>query len=346
MRLQHRAHAFRPARRATSSTSITACGLPIDTAPKVNHGRRRRRARTRPARHRKAVQRHVLPARNRGTPMAMRKRPSGRRVTACAPTGLSSTNCIAAGGAIAHQPRGDATRAVAALLRRGAIGVPDAVAGHRAALRGGSTVRIWSQPTPVWRSAERAAQFGIGRRHAVAQVDHDEVVAGAVHLGEAQRHALRGADVVAAASAIAIVAGGGTLPASVAGAVRGGARRPWLGGVGRVGGTSAGVGVRRRARSGSVAGSTGTGLGGSTSGPLLPQPASRPAASDESIQQCACVRSWPQCSPRPVRYDARRIGAAGAMSAGGSGRRHSHTATTAMIAVPVAAIQSAARSGT
>ena len=66
------------------------------------------------------------------------------------------------------------------------IGVPDAVARRPLpALRGGSMVRIWSQPTPTWRSASRAHSAGVGRGQAAAQVQHDEVVAGAVHLGEA-----------------------------------------------------------------------------------------------------------------------------------------------------------------
>ncbi|KAG1322653.1 hypothetical protein G6F63_013303 [Rhizopus arrhizus] len=50
---------------------------------------------------------------------------------------------IALRTALAHQPRGNAARAVAALLGVGTVGIPD-------------------PPTPVWRSARRAASSGVG----------------------------------------------------------------------------------------------------------------------------------------------------------------------------------------
>ena len=54
---------------------------------------------------------------------------------------------------------------------------------RKSALREGRTTRSWSAPMPKWRSHRRAASGSIGQRGADA-VEHDEVVAGAVHLRE------------------------------------------------------------------------------------------------------------------------------------------------------------------
>ena len=51
---------------------------------------------------------------------------------------------------------------------------------------GGSMTMNWSQPTPVRRSAIAAARAGGEAERAGAFVEHDEVVAAAVHLEEAR----------------------------------------------------------------------------------------------------------------------------------------------------------------
>jgi hypothetical protein len=110
---------------------------------------------------------------------------------------VKAGHCMRAGGtvenedspgarhrAIAHQPCRHAARAIAALPRSAAVGVPDAVAGD-----GAGTARRFDGEDLVAADAgvaigQRAAQCGIGCIDAVAQVEHDEVVAGAMHLGE------------------------------------------------------------------------------------------------------------------------------------------------------------------
>ena len=55
-------------------------------------------------------------------------------------------------------------------------------------VRLGSTTRIWSAPTPKRRSARRRACVGRQFERRTQRVEHDEVVARALHLGEVQSH--------------------------------------------------------------------------------------------------------------------------------------------------------------
>jgi hypothetical protein len=87
---------------------------------------------------------------------------------------------------VAHEAR-EAARAVAALLDLAAVGVPDAVAEIVAFLPG-----LLHHQQLVAADAEMAvgdAPYLLGREaHGLAHaVEHDEVVALALHLGEAQR---------------------------------------------------------------------------------------------------------------------------------------------------------------
>ena len=163
--------------RATSSTSITACGLPIDTAPKST---RRASISTVYVRLRQA-ERNVARVEPRPAHVDA-KRPSSRRPTATGPDGLSSR--VVAGALRAARP---ATRRRNARRCRtagwAAVGIPDAVVTRRRS-RAGSIVSNWSKPTPVWRSAMRAICAGAARRR--ARIDDDEIVAEPVHLAEMQ----------------------------------------------------------------------------------------------------------------------------------------------------------------
>ena len=87
---------------------------------------------------------------------------------------------------VAHDERGDAARTVAALLRLRAVGVPDAIARD-----GRGVARCFDGDDLVAPDArvaigERATQRRIRRGLSVPEVDHDEVVACAVHFREAQ----------------------------------------------------------------------------------------------------------------------------------------------------------------
>jgi len=89
----------------------------------------------------------------------------------------------------AHQPGGDAARAVAALLRGAAVAVPDPVAGRTVPPGGvGDRQQLVEAHAPM-AIGDGAHHRGVGRGTAPAQVEHHEVVAGPVHLGEVERHA-------------------------------------------------------------------------------------------------------------------------------------------------------------
>ena len=85
---------------------------------------------------------------------------------------------------------GDAARGVAAGLDLAAVRVPDAHARHRRR-RSGSIMISWSQPIPVRRSASARAVAAVDRDRPLARVEHDEIIAEAVHLVEADPHGAR-----------------------------------------------------------------------------------------------------------------------------------------------------------
>ncbi|KAG1311769.1 hypothetical protein G6F62_014363 [Rhizopus arrhizus] len=93
---------------------------------------------------------------------------------------------IALRTALAHQPRGNAARAVAALLGVGTVGIPDPVRGHRTV----RTRRFDGQDLITAHAGmairQARGQLGRGRRGAVTQVDPYEIIARAMHLAEAQ----------------------------------------------------------------------------------------------------------------------------------------------------------------
>ena len=89
----------------------------------------------------------------------------------------------------ARQQVGDAAGGVAAGAGLGAVGVADAHEGIGVGAGGGGSMTMnWSQPMPVRRSAMAAARGGREAERAGALVEHDEVVAAAVHLDERDAH--------------------------------------------------------------------------------------------------------------------------------------------------------------
>lgn len=100
--------------------------------------------------------------------------------------GAIDDETLALGDAIAHQPGGDTARAIAALARCRAVGIPDAVGRHGAfaARRFDGQDLIATHPEVA--VGQLRCQRCIWRRRAVAQVQYHEIVAGAVHFGETQ----------------------------------------------------------------------------------------------------------------------------------------------------------------
>ena len=81
----------------------------------------------------------------------------------------------------------EAARTVAALLDLAAVGVEYAIAKIDVGPRGASRRRrTWSQPTPKCRSARRRISSGPRSSLLAHAVEHDEIVAQPLHLGEAQ----------------------------------------------------------------------------------------------------------------------------------------------------------------
>ena len=247
--------ARRPARRRYRSTSINACGLPIDTAPK-SHGLAIEfdriaildRGESRQRDLRRIELRHA-----HGDGITVVTQPhhvvGGQRAV--------DAETIAPGDAVAHQPGGHATRAVAALLRRRTVGIPDAVGSDRilAARRlDGQDLVAADAEVAVGQSR---SQRRIRRRRAVAQVDDDEIVAGAVHLARsaARRQAPACGSVILSAG----VAGSSTASSALSSSA-GVAGRPSI----------CGVLSRRLVRWRLDR----RGFSGRISGPLAPQPAS------------------------------------------------------------------------
>src|SRR5205807_1894099 len=72
---------------------------------------------------------------------------------------VEGERAVAAGAAVV-QERGNATRAVAALLDLVAVGVENPVEHRRAARRGRSSTSAWSKPMPVRRSARLRSSSG------------------------------------------------------------------------------------------------------------------------------------------------------------------------------------------
>jgi hypothetical protein len=90
--------------------------------------------------------------------------------------------------AVAHELQ-EAARAVAAMLDLVTVGVVDHVLEVDAAASGdGRTLRIWSAPTPKWRSAEKPVVGRAQSQRAAGLVQHDEVVARTLHLGKGDSH--------------------------------------------------------------------------------------------------------------------------------------------------------------
>jgi hypothetical protein len=101
----------------------------------------------------------------RGAPMSTVTCPSASRRGAIMPDLRFDADLALVGEALLMDEAHEAARAVAALLDLAAVGVEDAVAeidARRGWLR--STTRIWSQPTPKWRSARKRAWAGVGTK--------------------------------------------------------------------------------------------------------------------------------------------------------------------------------------
>jgi hypothetical protein len=157
---------------------------------------------------------------------------------------------------VAVQPGADAARAVAALFGERAVGIADRVGGDTRRIARSLDHQQLVEADPGVAVAHGANHGGIRQLRRGARIEHDEVVAEAVHLGEAQSHGTSGrgqrprvADAGVAADAA---------PAGNAA-------------------EAAGEGVK-----GADAGVATFGFG-KNSGPFCPQPASSPAPSNSSV---------------------------------------------------------------
>ncbi len=83
----------------------------------------------------------------------------------------------------------EATRAVAALLDLAAIGIDDAVAEINARLRRGSDDQDLISPDAEAPVGQKAELGGVEIQRPAGLVEHDKVVARALHLGETKLHA-------------------------------------------------------------------------------------------------------------------------------------------------------------
>src|SRR3546814_19418750 len=113
--------------------------------------------------------------------------PVAKRVHCVGAGGAFEVERSSVGRAVAHQPGRDAARAVAALLRGRAVGVPDPVGGDGAGAGGRLDGQDLVAADAGVAVGQRPAQFRRWLRGAVAQVDAAEIIAGAVHLAETQR---------------------------------------------------------------------------------------------------------------------------------------------------------------
>ncbi len=144
-----------------SSTSITACGLPMETAAKRTHAPSSRSASYWSCGWSKPNT-GIISGANCGTPMAIRKECSVSTSTASVPDGPSSEN---------RPPRANPARRTQAAMQRVPLphcceGEPSAVQipkdATASALRGALTPRTMSQPTPVWRLLKARHSSGEG----------------------------------------------------------------------------------------------------------------------------------------------------------------------------------------
>ena len=127
---------------------------------------------------------------NTGAPMSTVTRPSASRRGSITPRQrLARARVSLAVRPLSRTIAHEAARAVAALLDLAAVGVVDHVFEVDARRRAtGRTDRIWSAPTPKWRSARKRYCAASRPSAAAGLVEHDEVVARALHLGEADSH--------------------------------------------------------------------------------------------------------------------------------------------------------------
>ena len=194
MALDARALARRPARhRRRRRLTCTACGLPIDsTATSTDGVAARPPAAT--ARSRLGS-RGARPAASNGTrarskigaPMSTVTRPSSSRRSSITPDIVSHARArvLSRQALVAHEAH-EAARAVAALLDLAAVAVEDAVAEIDArARRCGSTDQhlVGADAEAAVGQAPHLRRASSVERRA-RRVEHDEVVAGALHLGE------------------------------------------------------------------------------------------------------------------------------------------------------------------
>jgi hypothetical protein len=170
MRVAHGQH-----RHVNDGESACACPAPAAISPS-----RPRRCGLRPA-----ASNGTAPGSNTGAPMSTVTRPSACSAARSRRT-ASAPGCPCRQALVAHVAH-EAARAVAALLHLAAVGVVDHVFEVDAFAGEGRTDRIWSAPTPKWRSA-RKRYCAVGQARARGFVEHDEVVARALHLGESDAH--------------------------------------------------------------------------------------------------------------------------------------------------------------